>query len=97
MTNGEYIFSFKSKKNVIIVYTSRNKGHKIFNIDINGNHNNTINDKDDIILKYDNNLYENEYKITIKNETNNENDNEFSLIYYENLDEFKKINQNDNY
>lgn len=98
MSNGQYIFSFKSKKNVTIVYTARNKGHKIFNIDINGIHNNSINDINDIILKYDNDLYENEYEyaITIKNETKNENDNEFSLIYYENLEIFKKINKNDN-
>ena len=97
MSNSQYIFSFKSNKNVTIVYTSRNKGHKILNIDINGIHNNEINDKDDILLKYENNnLYQNEYEISIKNETNNENDNEFSLIYYENLDEFKKINKNDN-
>ena len=96
MSNGNYIFTFKSNKNVDIVYTAKNKGHKIFNIDINDNHYKTLNDIDDIIIKYENNLIENEYKITISNETNNnENNNEFSLIYYENLNEFKKINKND--
>ena len=97
MSNGQYIFSFKSSQSVTIVYTSRNKGQKILNIDINSNHYNKINDIDDILLKYENNnLYQNEYEISISNETSNENDNEFSLIYYENLDEFKKINKNDN-
>ena len=104
MSNNKYIFSFNSSKDVNIVYSSKVKGQKRINVEINDKLNESIIDEDDIILKYyktnDSTLNNNEYKITIINQVYdnfNENSNQkFSIIYYEEQEKFRKIQKNEN-
>ena len=97
MSNNQYSLTFSSSKDITLVYTPTIKGKKAVSIYINDIFDKTISDENSIYIKYESNLLNKDYTIIIKNEDNNKNDNqEFSIIYYENVDKFKKINQNEN-
>ena len=95
MSNNKYILSFSSEKNITIVYSTKIKGKKLINIDINGVNDKSIYDNNDIIFKYKNNSLFNNFTITIINENMGENQ-EFSIIFYENIEEYKVLPNNDN-
>ena len=102
MSNGKYIATFSSSKTVTIVYTSKIKGKKLITI----LEDNSVvmpkkKDENDIIEKYNNSLKETKnYKIIIEKESKNEINNEeqeFNLIFYEDLNEFRELGLNKNY
>ena len=97
MSNKQHILSFSSSKNVNIVYSSRNKGQNSIIVEKDGKEENHETDNKDLILKFEKPKEgNNTYKIIIKNEKSDSKSQEFSIIYYENIDEFKKIDKNMN-
>ena len=95
MSNNQYIISFSSSKNVAIVYTSKNKGNKLINIDIDGKNEYSSKDENDILLNYESASSNIIYKITIKSLVSTGNQ-EFNIIYYEDIDKYKKLAKNEN-
>ena len=97
MSNNKYFFSFKSSKDVNIVYSSKGKGQKSINIYINDILDKTITVENEIILNYHKATNNDEYKIIINNHNFDDNsDQKFSIIYYENQEKFRKIKKNEN-
>ena len=93
MSNKEYNFIFKSEKKVTISYSSKIKGLKTISIIKDGNLVDKQLDDKDILITYESSNLSEEYKINIQinSDTENKNDQEFSIIYYENLENFKEI------
>ena len=97
MSDNKYIFSFKSSKDVSIVYSSKGKGQKSINIYINDILDKAITVENEIILNYQKTTNNDEYKIIINNHNFDDNsDQKFSIIYYENQEKFRKIKKNEN-
>ena len=97
MSNNQYILTFSSSKDITLVYTPKIKGNKAVYIYINNIIYKIVNDENSIYTNYKSSSLNKDYKIIIKNNDSNLNNNqEFSIIYYEELDKFKKINQNEN-
>ena len=92
MSNSEYNFAFSSNKSIAITYSSKSKGNK--NIEITKDSVSVLNQKDsnDIFFSLESNKLNNSViniKVTLLNV--NKHDQEFSIIYHEQLGEFKEI------
>ena len=92
MSNSEYNFAFSSKKSIAITYSSKSKGNK--NIEITKDSVSVLNQKDlnDIFFSLESNKLNNSViniKVTLIDA--NIQDQEFSIIYHEQLGEFKEI------
>ena len=95
LSNKEYNFIFNSEQKVTISYSSKIKGLKTISISKDGNLADNKKDNKDILITYESSNLNAEYKINIKinSEQENKYDQEFSIIYYENLGNFKEINK----
>ena len=92
MSNSEYNFAFSSNKSIAITYSSKSKGNK--NIEITKDSVSVLNQKDsnDIFFSLESNKLNNSViniKVTLIDA--NIQDQEFSIIYHEQLGEFKEI------
>ena len=94
MSNNEYNFYFSSSKDVTIILTSKIQGNKLMIIYKDNEQVLLLKDDNVIILKYESSLNQ-KYKVTIKNEA--KNDQDFNIIFYENVDEFQDLKLEQNY
>ena len=98
MLNKEYTFTFESKNDIIISYSSKTKGKKSVEFIQNNNQIASYNDDNDIIQNFtsSNSDLNDKYKIIIKivSEYSDKKiafNQEFSIIYYENLQNFQEV------
>jgi len=93
MSNQKYSFTFSSHKKVKVVIKTKQEGLAA-NIIFNKFNEKFKLDKD-LILEYEQNKNVTSYNIIIERKSQYQNQY-FSIAYYENFDEYKKINENDN-
>ena len=97
MSNNLHLLSFSSSKNVTVVYSSK-EGDKFISIkkEKDGIYDNfEYKNQKNFIFEYNKANTNYNYNISIQKPEGSQNQ-EFSIVYYENLEEYKKIKENDN-